>query len=219
MLRKANSSPLRLLNQAVYPIAVALLLALPVISSDSDVAAGIIDVLTQASFAVIALAIWCSMASAVRSVPFAATFVFPACLALLALAFVAGLCGIAVIGTDGRTICLIMLTVYLALIAISFAQGSRQREGRRTEPHGADDSRTYIHRRCDTLAAERGLSPREREVMELLVRGYSTDRIGKDLHISYHTVKTHVYHIYQKVGVHAQQELIDLVEERLRLMR
>ena len=26
-------------------------------------------------------------------------------------------------------------------------------------------------------------------------------------------------HIYQKVGVHAQQELIDLVEERLRLMR
>ncbi len=61
--------------------------------SDSDVAAGIIDVLTQASFAVMALAIWCSMASAVRSVPFAATFVFPACLALLALAFVAGLCG------------------------------------------------------------------------------------------------------------------------------
>ncbi|MFR1638454.1 MAG: hypothetical protein ACLSVD_04320 [Eggerthellaceae bacterium] len=58
-----------MLNQAVYPIAVALLLALPVISSDSDVAAGIIDVLTQASFAVIALAIWCSMASAVRSVP------------------------------------------------------------------------------------------------------------------------------------------------------
>ena len=44
VLRKANSSPLRLLNQAVYPIAVALLLALPVISSDSDVAAGIIDV-------------------------------------------------------------------------------------------------------------------------------------------------------------------------------
>ena len=71
----------------------------------------------------------------------------------------------------------------------------------------------------DAIVLRYGLSPREREVMELLVRGYSTDRIGKDLHISYHTVKTHVYHIYQKVGVHAQQELIDLVEERLRLMR
>ena len=71
----------------------------------------------------------------------------------------------------------------------------------------------------DAIVLRYGLSPREREVMELLVRGYSTDRIGKDLHISYHTVKTHVYHIYQKVGVHAQQELIDLVEERLSLMR
>ena len=108
-----------------------------------------------------------------------------ACLALLALAFVAGLCGIAVIGTDGRTICLIMLTVYLALIAISFAQGSRQREGRRTEPHGADDSRTYIHRRCDTLAAERGLSPREREVIELrFVKGMTQIEIAKKLGIS-----------------------------------
>lgn len=71
----------------------------------------------------------------------------------------------------------------------------------------------------DAIALRYGLSPRECEVMALLVRGYSTERIGKDLSISYHTVKTHVYHIYQKVGVHAQQELIDLVEERLRLMR
>ena len=213
VLRKANSSPLRLLNQAVYPIAVALLLALPVISSDSDVAAGIIDVLTQASFAVIALAIWCGMASAVRSVPFAATFVFPACLALLALAFVAGLCGIAVIGTDGRTICLIMLTVYLALIAISFAQGSRQREGRRTEPHGADDSRTYIHRRCDTLAAERGLSPREREVLYYLGRGYNHGYVAEKLYISENTVRTHVRHIYAKLAINSREELLAMIDD------
>ena len=180
VLRKANSSPLRLLNQAVYPIAVALLLALPVISSDSDVAAGIIDVLTQASFAVIALA---------------------------------GLCGIAVIGTDGRTICLIMLTVYLALIAISFAQGSRQREGRRTEPHGADDSRTYIHRRCDTLAAERGLSPREREVLYYLGRGYNHGYVAEKLYISENTVRTHVRHIYAKLAINSREELLAMIDD------
>lgn len=82
--------------------------------------------------------------------------------------------------------------------------------------HVSEETVERVH---DAITLRYGLSPREREVMELLVRGYSTDRIGKDLHISYHTVKTHVYHIYQKVGVHAQQELIDLVEERLRLMR
>ena len=173
VLRKANSSPLRLLNQAI----------------------------------------WCSMASAVRSVPFAATFVFPACLALLALAFVAGLCGIAVIGTDGRTICLIMLTVYLALIAISFAQGSRQREGRRTEPHGADDSRTYIHRRCDTLAAERGLSPREREVLYYLGRGYNHGYVAEKLYISENTVRTHVRHIYAKLAINSREELLAMIDD------
>lgn len=159
------------------------------------------------------LAIWCSMASAVRSVPFAATFVFPACLALLALAFVAGLCGIAVIGTDGRTICLIMLTVYLALIAISFAQGSRQREGRRTEPHGADDSRTYIHRRCDTLAAERGLSPREREVLYYLGRGYNHGYVAEKLYISENTVRTHVRHIYAKLAINSREELLAMIDD------
>lgn len=212
VLRKADSSPLRLLNQAVYPMAVALLLALPVISTDSNVVAGAIDVLTQASFAVIALAIWCSMASAARSVPLAAAVVFPACLVLLALAFVVGLCGIAIIGTDGRVICLIMLTVYLALIAISFAQGSRQREGRRTEPRGADDSRTYIHRRCDTLAVERGLSPREREVLYYLGRGYNHGYVAEKLYISENTVRTHVRHIYGKLSIGSREELLALID-------
>ena len=79
-------------------------------------------------------------------------------------------------------------------------------------------SEETVERVYDAIVLQCALSPREREVMMLLVRGYSTERIGKDLGISYHTVKTHVYHIYQKVGVHSQQELIDFVEERIRLV-
>lgn len=79
-------------------------------------------------------------------------------------------------------------------------------------------SEETVERVYDAIVLQCALSPREREVMMLLVRGYSTDRIGRDLNISYHTVKTHVYHIYQKVGVHAQQELIDFVEERIRFV-
>lgn len=30
--------------------------------------------------------------------------------------------------------------------------------------------------------------------------------------IAERTVKTHTYHIYQKMGIHSQQELIDIVE-------
>ncbi len=210
-LRKADSSPLRLLNRAVYPIAVALLLALPVIATTSNLVAGIIDVLTQASFAVIALAIWCSMASAARSVPLAASLVFPACFAVLALTLVAGLCGIAVIGTDGRTICLVILTVYLALIAITFALGSRTEKENRPDARPAD-SRTYIHRRCDELSSAHALSPREREVLYYLGRGYNHGFVADKLYISENTVRTHVRHIYGKLGISSREELLELID-------
>ena len=32
------------------------------------------------------------------------------------------------------------------------------------------------------------------------------------LYVAERTVKTHTYHIYQKMGIHSQQELIDIVE-------
>jgi two-component system response regulator NreC len=52
------------------------------------------------------------------------------------------------------------------------------------------------------------LSPREHEVFDLLVRGYSNDAIGAHLCISVKTVETHRAHILRKIGVHS---LVDLV--------
>lgn len=57
------------------------------------------------------------------------------------------------------------------------------------------------------------LSPRETDVFILLCRGRDTGYICDSLFISASTVKTHSYHIYQKLGVHSQQELITMVEE------
>jgi DNA-binding NarL/FixJ family response regulator len=45
------------------------------------------------------------------------------------------------------------------------------------------------------------LSPREVEVLELLVRGQSNRQIAGDLSISSSTVKNHVHHIIGKLGV------------------
>lgn len=45
------------------------------------------------------------------------------------------------------------------------------------------------------------LSPRETEVLRLLVEGYSNHEIGKQLDISLDTVKTHVRHIMDKMAV------------------
>jgi DNA-binding NarL/FixJ family response regulator len=49
--------------------------------------------------------------------------------------------------------------------------------------------------------AEENLSAREIEVLQLVARGNSNKEVGKALHISTATVKTHLIHIYSKLGV------------------
>jgi DNA-binding CsgD family transcriptional regulator len=50
------------------------------------------------------------------------------------------------------------------------------------------------------------LSPREREVLALLGRGWSTAQIGRELYLSPHTVRTHIQNILQKLEMHARLE-------------
>jgi DNA-binding CsgD family transcriptional regulator len=52
-----------------------------------------------------------------------------------------------------------------------------------------------------------GLTPREREVAQLVTRGVSNDEIARMLWISRHTVKDHVKAVYAKLGVGGRAEL------------
>lgn len=63
---------------------------------------------------------------------------------------------------------------------------------------------------CRELAEEFGLTAREEQVLVLLARGRSVPYIEQELSISTSTAKTHVRHIYDKLGVHNKQELLDL---------
>ncbi|HVM66154.1 MAG TPA: LuxR C-terminal-related transcriptional regulator [Acidimicrobiales bacterium] len=54
-------------------------------------------------------------------------------------------------------------------------------------------------------------TPREREVLELVVRGMSNAEIAKRLYMSVNTLKTHLRHVYDKVGVRSRQELMDTI--------
>ena len=74
------------------------------------------------------------------------------------------------------------------------------------------DSQT--ENRIALLASSYGLSKREEEVAKLLSEGYSRPYIEKALYISKGTAKTHIHHIYQKLGVSSQDELIELVSQR-----
>lgn len=52
------------------------------------------------------------------------------------------------------------------------------------------------------------LTAREREVLELLGRGLSNRLIGRELHISEHTVKFHISSLYAKLGVNNRAEAV-----------
>jgi NarL family two-component system response regulator LiaR len=60
-------------------------------------------------------------------------------------------------------------------------------------------------RLVDVLAGEKEpldqLTPREREVLQLIGRGFSNKRIARELRLSEKTVKTHVGHVLAKLGV------------------
>ncbi len=56
------------------------------------------------------------------------------------------------------------------------------------------------------------LSPREAEILSLIVRGRSVPYIAEKLAISRSTVKTHIAHIYEKLDVADRQEMIDAIE-------
>ena len=63
---------------------------------------------------------------------------------------------------------------------------------------------------ANQITAIEELSPREREVFDMAVRGHSNLTIGKALCISVKTVETHRAHINNKLGVHSTGELIRL---------
>jgi len=53
-----------------------------------------------------------------------------------------------------------------------------------------------------------GLSPREEEIVGLLVRGFSNRQISQTLFISEHTVQRHLSNIFEKVGVRSRKTLL-----------
>jgi two-component system, NarL family, nitrate/nitrite response regulator NarL len=58
------------------------------------------------------------------------------------------------------------------------------------------------------------LSPRERQVLALFSKGWDNARIGRELFISQHTVRTHIQNILEKLGVHSKLEAATFATQR-----
>ncbi len=78
------------------------------------------------------------------------------------------------------------------------------------------DMKGSFTRRCEEISEKYSLSAREEEVFFLLAKGHNAAFLTDKLCISRSTAKTHINHIYKKLGIHTQQELLNMVEERHR---
>ncbi len=52
------------------------------------------------------------------------------------------------------------------------------------------------------------LTPRETEVLHLVARGYTNSEIGDLFSVSFHTINSHVKHIYRKLSVRSRSEAV-----------
>lgn len=80
---------------------------------------------------------------------------------------------------------------------------------RRFQGASAGDSpREALSASNPEVSTEVELTGREREVLDLIAKGFSFPEIAKLLSISAHTVTTHVRHIYGKLEVRSKSEAV-----------
>ena len=63
--------------------------------------------------------------------------------------------------------------------------------------------KTSSHKRDGT-----GLTPKEKEVLQLIAEGYSSKQIAKSFNLSLNTIHVHRNNIMKKLGIHKQTELV-----------
>lgn len=94
--------------------------------------------------------------------------------------------------------------------AVRAAGTAPSENGPAPEAGAAVPAPNQLDENCTCLSDEFGLTAREREVFVLLAHGRNGRYIMDHLVISRNTAKSHIKHIYSKLGVHSHQELIDL---------
>lgn len=130
-------------------------------------------------------------------------------------------------------LCVVGLVVLFALLVLNAASARRApalgleevvssldaaKEVSRPQDEGEGGAVTQL-RDCPALVQDARISPREMDVLELVLNARSVPRIAGELYVSENTVKAHMKSIYAKLGVHSRQELIDAVTEALGQVR
>jgi DNA-binding CsgD family transcriptional regulator len=158
------------------------------------------------------------IAQRARKAPFV-VFAVGNCINVLGLLF-GSLIGYIVERLDAPWNYVVIIVVVYALFFVGFVLMSQLRRNIFVDPHvttlpAGTASRSLadcVEEHCRIVASRMGLTSREEEILNYVVRGRSTQSIATATHLSQNTVKTHVHHLHQKLNAHSREEIIVLVE-------
>ncbi len=119
------------------------------------------------------------------------------------------------LGEDGYEAGFNIVSIVLIILLLTNLVMNNLKESDSGGIANTTDFRDTWKERCLSVARTNKLTRQEERIFVLLARGRNYGHIADELYISKHTVKTHIYHIYQKLEIHSQQELIDIVEDGL----
>lgn len=208
------------LFKVALPLSAAGFVLLPLVWSGG----GIANACAQLGGGVASIILWCMVANAVREDRIPATPLFACTLCATGAAQLAGtVAGIVFQGSldqgDVALTGVALLAVYLVAMVSLFLFKDRTLEGAKdpasvqAQDSPPDAELAHLDARCQALAQAHGLTPRETELLVQLAQGRTLRAISEKLTVSENTVKYHVKSIYQKLGVHTRDEIIDLVKE------
>lgn len=115
---------------------------------------------------------------------------------------------------DVMFVCVYLLSLVMFLVSATRARKSHEAElaidCALDAPSATAEEPAKDPRQAILDAASEPLSAREKEVLDLILKGNTVAAISHKLFISENTVRGHFKHIYRKLGVHSKQELVDL---------
>lgn len=125
--------------------------------------------------------------------------------------------GVSQFAQDGHSLAVLAAVGLACLVFVAALWQSERSEGSNWAVDMVDarsgapveTEREALVRGCARLARECDITERELEVLKMLVLGLSYQEICQSLLLSMGTVKTHVRHVYAKVGVHAREEAVE----------
>ena len=226
---KDDASCLGLFGRAVMPVTLAAVLVVPILKEADPPAliAGLCTVASDAGFALITVVTLAQVLFTARLSGVGPRRAVCATMVLGSLLEGVGLASIEVLGSSGRMLCFVLEAAFITAVVVYYALRARGVAGAvpddfSTSVAPVDDEspapasgEEAWRACCDAVAGEFGLSRREQDVLELLGRGYGSAYIAPELGISENTVRTHVRHIYEKVGVTSREGLIAIMDARV----